>query len=644
MSTVRPRAATMLVIVLVVFAVQLAFAVRPQEGRSEAKSPFDEVRWIGDATATGEVRVRIEDAWYVLETIDGVPIPRLLAEIDRMYGRSNRVKRFEEDLIEVLQRLEVSPGERAVLRVRVAAPPDVDEAAARGGEIITIESTWTRERRQALRQGARDRAARPRDRAVEPADVIATFDALEQVIRERSAFAAALAGNESMAPWEKCLAAEREAAPQIRRVSELTRAVARVVASLGDAHASVRGGEVDRAGWLPLLPVSAQVDGGALLAVRPDRTGFLVDDAPVLQAIDGVPIERWIAAAQAIVPAAAPQLVRDRVCRALRDVEALRPLVAPERLGTPQVTLALESLDGGPVREVTVPLAPERPLFGAWPATSGDDVSRVIDHAESQIGYVRLKRMDDDTAEMLRDSLRAFARDGVRDLIVDVRGNGGGTREALFVLAAAIMAPSAEPVVINAARPLLVDGAVPAPVIERLESRGLRREGDPRWSAAETRAIDRFKSSFQPEGELPDGRFDGWWFALIGPAAEKPGAGAVVPEEARNENFRRVFVLQDAACFSATDVFLAALGELDHVTLVGEVSGGGSGAAVGHALPGRIEVRLSSMISYQPSGRRFDGVGVIPDVLIERFPTDALSGEDRWLTRACELMAERGGP
>ena len=94
-------------------------------------------------------------------------------------------------------------------------------------------------------------------------------------------------------------------------------------------------------------------------------------------------------------------------------------------------------------------------------------------------------------------------------------------------------------------------------------------------------------------------------------------------------------VLQDGGCFSATDVFLGALKGWPRVTLMGEASGGGSGRARRYRLAhSGIEVRLSSMASFRPDGRLYDGAGIAPDVRVEATVADLLGRSDTVLDAA----------
>ena len=95
----------------------------------------------------------------------------------------------------------------------------------------------------------------------------------------------------------------------------------------------------------------------------------------------------------------------------------------------------------------------------------------------------------------------------------------------------------------------------------------------------------------------------------------------------------------DGKCFSATDVFLAGLKGVSGVTLLGTPSGGGSANADRIRLGDTpFEVRLGTMVSFQPNGRLFDGNGVAPDLLVEPLPEFFVGGRDNQAKRAVEVI------
>jgi C-terminal processing protease CtpA/Prc len=89
-------------------------------------------------------------------------------------------------------------------------------------------------------------------------------------------------------------------------------------------------------------------------------------------------------------------------------------------------------------------------------------------------------------------------------------------------------------------------------------------------------------------------------------------------------------------------VFLAAMKELPGVTLIGRPSRGASGMAEFHVVAGKVEVRLSSMVSFMPDGRVFDWHGVQPDLPVELTPQDfTRAGPDTALFAAAELLRKQ---
>src|SRR5690606_6330926 len=71
--------------------------------------------------------------------------------------------------------------------------------------------------------------------------------------------------------------------------------VAKALARFGDGHAGVEG--LASLFGPPYLPCLVENAGEALIALELDRSAFVDPDRPRLVAIDGVPIDTWLAAA-----------------------------------------------------------------------------------------------------------------------------------------------------------------------------------------------------------------------------------------------------------------------------------------------------------------------------------------------------------
>jgi hypothetical protein len=432
---------------------------------------------------------------------------------------------------------------------------------------------------------------------VEAAEVIEAF---RTTVAERSAYAA-IADDR----WRRSLDALKASLdPQVSR-SGLERSLRQALSLIGDSHAGVRdaGDQGDRTSRrlpLRLVPLTSAANA-PIVALWADRDELVSPSTPFLESIDDASIEAWISAAATEVPLGSPQCVRRRAARSIESLGDWRGAVTPE-VARPAATLRLG--DGqGTHTALTVALSSEAVRSGPKRPSAA-----ILTH---DVGYIRLPEMDERAARFVQESLDGWK--DLRGLIVDVRGNGGGSRDALRELASRALAPDTA-VVCNAVRPLLVGGSVPDAVRGALDARDLRPVDDAAWNEAELAAIAKWHSTFQPKRAIPDERFGPLHVMVLRGDPARPRL--TVP----------IVILQDSGCFSATDIFLASMGEIASVTLLGQSSSGGSGAAVPHALPHGFETRLSSMVSFRANGALLDGFGVPPDIDVAPTPADIVAG------------------
>jgi C-terminal processing protease CtpA/Prc len=103
-----------------------------------------------------------------------------------------------------------------------------------------------------------------------------------------------------------------------------------------------------------------------------------------------------------------------------------------------------------------------------------------------------------------------------------------------------------------------------------------------------------------------------------------------------------VVVLANAGSFSAADGFLNAFADLPTVTIVGEPSAGGSGATRQFQLSKtRVVIALSSMASFRPNGKLFDGNGIEVDVGVKPAVEDYTTDADFVLARGIEVINQK---
>lgn len=100
----------------------------------------------------------------------------------------------------------------------------------------------------------------------------------------------------------------------------------------------------------------------------------------------------------------------------------------------------------------------------------------------------------------------------------------------------------------------------------------------------------------------------------------------------------RVVVLVDGGTGSAAEIFAAVLQDHGRATIVGRRTAGAVLASRFHALPGGGELQLSREDYVAPKGRRLEGVGVEPDVIVPRLLADVRAGRDADLEAALRVL------
>ena len=300
------------------------------------------------------------------------------------------------------------------------------------------------------------------------------------------------------------------------------------------------------------LSIRLQDDGDRVVALKTDRTGLMDADHPYLLSIDSVPIEQWIERTSSWIAKGSPQLVRKRGLSKLHGIGRFHE--GP--LEREYVELELQNGDGSSRRVVRSPLnldyvRPESP----WPVRPEDGI------LDGNIGYFRLKQMDSRAVLTIKEWMPKFKE--TIGLIVDVRGNGGGTRTPILELAGYLMGSGDEPRIGNVAKYRLAedrdrDHLSRARYVYRIDST--------RFDSRERAAISKFAATFVPEWEPPQEEFSEWHYLLLSKSTD----------DTRYHYQAPVVILMDTECFSATDIFLSTFKGWPNVTLVGQPSAGGS--------------------------------------------------------------------
>jgi len=398
------------------------------------------------------------------------------------------------------------------------------------------------------------------DRELTPTELYRALDDFGVALDERWSYRHA-----NRADFEAAIAALRKKIDAGISSDEFGLELHKIVALGMDGHALVSGYKLPSGGYLPFL---VEPEGERFVAFNPERTAFLAGGLPYLTKIDGKDVADWCQAAVALVPKGSPQYVRRHCLIRLRDLDYLRGSMTLPKADTVEVELVAR--DGRVRQTLTLGVAASSPSYGTWPRGG----SRVL---EGNVGYLRLADMVKATSlEEIKGWMPKF-RD-TTGLVVDVRDNTGGERDALRLLYSYLAAPGDPPRVFTAAAYRLHKSHKEDHLAE---NHFMYRVTAKEWTFEERRAIAEFASTFKPEWELPKGQFSDWHYMVLSRLDD--------PDIYHYE--KPVVVLMNAKCFSATDIFLAGLKGMKNVTLLGTPSSGGSAFTQDVAL-GTTPIRL----------------------------------------------------
>ncbi len=118
-------------------------------------------------------------------------------------------------------------------------------------------------------------------------------------------------------------------------------------------------------------------------------------------------------------------------------------------------------------------------------------------------------------------------------------------------------------------------------------------------------------------------------FALAEDAFVEPAKGYIY--------LKPVVVLTDRGSYSATSFFSLGVRAINHMTLIGDTTGGGLGAPNGGQLPNGWTYRFSVTETISHDGYNFEN-GVPPTIQIDLDPAEAINGIDTIMERAIEFI------
>lgn len=389
------------------------------------------------------------------------------------------------------------------------------------------------------------------------------------------------------------------------------------MANFGDGHSRVSMRYLITNSDLSALPFEIIKKGNKFYALSGKKHDLYNKEFPILKSINGFTLSHLYSIAERFISKTTHKFVEKSTVEYLYYMKFILALAGQKNVKT----VSVEFTDGNKDKIEKIDLG----KYKYYPLLKRYDFKQKI--FKDNIGYIAFNRHMGNSKKFISTLHKAMQKvRKTKSLIIDIRGNGGGSREPLLALLPYFIK---KPVVANVAR-YRVDAVKDIhPKNGYLAHRLSYPETYTGFSNKERDAIKEFKTFFNPTRILSSKKYTDYHYMLVSP----------IPENGTYYYDKEVLVLVDQGCFSASDIFAAGIILGDKVRLLGNRTGGGSGASEKKYLPNsNIKVKLSSMFSYQPNGLTYDSNGVMPDYNVDYTLDDSMGKTDTQLDKAKAIL------
>ena len=592
----------------ILFIITLSFTAISAQNKhplaEEKTAPFSKI----DFKAT-KILVSLNKKEYEWLKLDTLKVADIIDQFKENFEEKWK-KRFSEDLVEYLNKLDIYPKRKELFTLK-----------NENGEVKIFKLKFNKTKRDQVKQHFDATYNKDIDihLVLSKQEAIDDLNQLQTLFQHKYSYVFLNHVNVNQE-----IQLLKEALGEQITTYDLALKIGRLLNKFGDGHSRIHNVSFKENGVLPFFVSEFR---GKVICTKDGK--LLSDDYPFLHSINGIKVSKLLATSEEYLTSnASPQFKeRVKVSRLSRIGEILKINGSFDK----KLTVVLASDDGK-----TTSLVQDIDEYKSRIGLSSIQQDKMfkarnnyepfeIKHYEN-IGYLNIKSMialrGDDSNELPTDEL-----ENSQGIIIDVRNNGGGLRDILIELAPYFIGHEQGYVVGNVARLRTND-----PFKNHdLSDRYLYRINDEQYDDATKLRLESWFSNFSPSILLSDSLYSPYYYLFI-KGHEKPKFAGIP-----------TVVLMNEGCFSATDIFLSTFKEIDNVTLIGTSSSGGSGRTKKYQLNNSlIEVRLSSIVSFQPHGELYDGIGVHPDLEVKQTEISDLLGEtDHQLEFALKFLREQ---
>lgn len=417
--------------------------------------------------------------------------------------------------------------------------------------------------------------------------------------------------------------------------------LSKTIGKIGDRHSYIRGYDLPYNLFLPFVVAPLNKKVVALNYNKSQKEHYLLyQKFPFLKAINTIQIDDFL---KKIVP---KDINAPKTALRTRSVKQLKYMANNYAIMNKTVPENFEFIftNGKTDTIVKIPLENKRSAYRTWDEkfarvnnprkkdlNNPELIKNLFQIDENNIAYLRIPEMvSQRKALVFFQTLNEFmikAKSSV-SLIIDVRGNGGGTRHLINELAGYFVHPDST-YIVNATRQR---GKIPLNenLKDDLHNRFLFSKNE--LDAQEQGLVDKFMLNFVPMYNLDNNKYSEFHYFLLN--------GKELSKDKYQYN-KPIYIMANEKSFSAASVFASVFKGLPNIKLVGVNTDGSSGNSERFVLPNsKLRGKISTMVSFQKNGQILDGIGTKPDIIIERNLDQIFWKEDYQLNKLKELINE----
>ncbi len=593
----------------------ISFIGFSQQLQLKKASPFTAVKW-----ENNQPIVQFETKWYVLEKLDIYTTQEILDFCKLTYGKKWQ-KRFSEDLVEVLNKMDSSPN------------LTVNLILSNNDKKQSVIGTYTFNNRQKVLDFNNDHQ-KQKFKKITISQAIEDIMEFQKILEERSSYVHLTDYN-----YKNAIALLKENVKNSKQevdINYVTYELAKIMSAIGDRHSSVKNeGFVDKEYpeynlQFPFL--IAPLDEKAL-ALSINKEKYYKANFPFIKSINYVLINQLI---DSLVYKSKKAPKEAKFTKGVAEIQQYGKLHFINNLKLPK-QLKIVFSDGKKDTTAIIQLQEKRLRYNSKlelktyknaNSIKEGNFNSISKTLKGNIGYISLPEMFSfDKIKGLETFIDStFIRfKTTKALIIDVRFNPGGTRDLVQKFSNYLIPKTNTPWVANVAY-LRTD--LKNKIHSSMASRYLYPNNSSKFTTADKEAIKVFSKNF-----TVDKKFDTTKYS-------KPHY--MVLKSGNTQYQKRIYILVNEKSFSAATVFTSAFKGLPNIKIVGVTTDGSSGnSKVIRLLHSNIRGKVSTMLSFQRNGKTLDGFGTKPDIYISEDKAQVLEGQDSQLIKLIEIIENR---